>query len=545
MKSLLIGATLVLCVAGGAANVFAQPFVRESIHEFAKDPDKLASLIKGVQEMRRRNSAPVDSAEYRTSWEYWANIHGYPGPNARSGTVANVQKRLQQLAPEDAPLYAGFFAGLKDLTPPDQLAQEVWDTCEHGNRGGPARHFLSWHRMYLYFFERVLRQASGNSKLTLPYWDYTSTKTSTAGEQLWVLPSIFGQPFLAGPNNVVNPLYEKRRTAGFAENVQVDINNQFTNVDSLLTLDEFFDFSGSLEAGTHGFIHCTVGNNCLAPYIGIVPFAGNDPLFWLHHANIDRLWDCWTTAHGREGNPLKDSGWMSQPYAFVDEKGNRAEMKVSELFDLGGRIDYTYDNVKDCYRQPPASPSVAVAMNIAAAKGGRTVTTTAQISKASNLVIDKPDQTVSIAFPNTAPAQETLFRAVRPHALQPTRVLLRLSGLQLSNDPGSSIAVNLIDPRNRNKVFVGSLSFFGWFGHDHGPTPQGEGRDFVFDITAQFQQLYSSSVANAPLLVAFVATDGLAIARRPINAARYRAAGVRLREISIEALSGSVILDLK
>jgi len=29
------------------------------------------------------------------------------------------------------------------------------------------------------------------------------------------------------------------------------------------------------------------------PYPSIAP---NDPLFWLHHANVDRLWDLWQVA---------------------------------------------------------------------------------------------------------------------------------------------------------------------------------------------------------------------------------------------------------
>src|SRR5690606_19039417 len=41
-------------------------------------------------------------------------------------------------------------------------------TARHG-----SVHFLSWHRMYLYWFERILRRAAGDNTLTLPYWDYS------------------------------------------------------------------------------------------------------------------------------------------------------------------------------------------------------------------------------------------------------------------------------------------------------------------------------------------------------------------------------------
>lgn len=95
-------------------------FIRQSLHEFVKDQNKLDSLIRGVQVMKSRNNAPKNSVEYRTSWEYLGAIHGYPGKSSRDGTLEEVQKDLRQAFPDDAPLYAGFFDGLKNLTPPEQ-----------------------------------------------------------------------------------------------------------------------------------------------------------------------------------------------------------------------------------------------------------------------------------------------------------------------------------------------------------------------------------------------------------------------------------------
>src|SRR5438094_441059 len=48
-------------------------------------------------------------------------------------------------------------------------ANPSWNQCQHG-----SYFFLSWHRMYLYYFERILRAASGDSGLTLPYWNYSN-----------------------------------------------------------------------------------------------------------------------------------------------------------------------------------------------------------------------------------------------------------------------------------------------------------------------------------------------------------------------------------
>ena len=46
---------------------------------------------------------------------------------------------------------------------------QTWCECQHHNED-----FLVWHRMYIWFFERVVQQASGDPNFRLPYWDYSS-----------------------------------------------------------------------------------------------------------------------------------------------------------------------------------------------------------------------------------------------------------------------------------------------------------------------------------------------------------------------------------
>src|SRR5436305_1895323 len=48
-------------------------------------------------------------------------------------------------------------------------AHTAWNTCEHH-----TKFFWSWHRMYLYYFERIVRKYSGVYGWTLPYWNYSS-----------------------------------------------------------------------------------------------------------------------------------------------------------------------------------------------------------------------------------------------------------------------------------------------------------------------------------------------------------------------------------
>jgi hypothetical protein len=61
-----------------------------------------------------------------------------------------------------------FQANIHGTVESDPLLDPFWNRCPHGNF-----FFLSWHRMYIYHFERILRAAAGDDSLTLPYWNYS------------------------------------------------------------------------------------------------------------------------------------------------------------------------------------------------------------------------------------------------------------------------------------------------------------------------------------------------------------------------------------
>ncbi|MBP0590959.1 tyrosinase family protein [Paraburkholderia sp. LEh10] len=131
-------------------------------------------------------------------------------------------------------------------------------------------YFLAWHRGYLYYFEQQLRTISGDNTLTLPYWDQYAN------------PNIPGE-FLDAASG--NPLYVTGRVnsnissalslAPFARNV---VNFQRGTSNS---------FEAAYESAPHNPIHNIIGGwmaDMQSP---------TDPIFYLHHCNVDRLWDAW------------------------------------------------------------------------------------------------------------------------------------------------------------------------------------------------------------------------------------------------------------
>ncbi|HEX6160480.1 MAG TPA: tyrosinase family protein, partial [Thermoanaerobaculia bacterium] len=75
-----------------------------------------------------------------------------------------------------------------------------------------------------------------------------------------------------------------------------------TDLMNLIDFNTYTDFRQQLEAGTrlHNFIHNWIGGHMR---LGVSP---NDPMFFMHHANIDRLWAMWQV-NGHSG-PAHYSG---------------------------------------------------------------------------------------------------------------------------------------------------------------------------------------------------------------------------------------------
>lgn len=143
------------------------------------------------------------------------------------------------------------------------------NTCPHG-----VPYFISWHRGYLYYFEQQLRSVSGNPYLTLPYWDYYSYAT---------LPAEFTDP---APGN---PLYVPR---------------QSSNVRSALSLAPFSSAVRNFQRGKSNAFEPSIEDvhNPVHDLIGGVMSTMQsplDPIFFLHHASVDRLTHAWSLLTGK------------------------------------------------------------------------------------------------------------------------------------------------------------------------------------------------------------------------------------------------------
>lgn len=244
--------------------------------------------------------------------------------------------------------------------------------CQHG-----SWFFLPWHRMYLYYMEKVLREAvreatgDSNRNFTLPYWNYSLLGDS--GRDARRLPKPYREPVTS-----TNVLYVSERDPA--------LNGGFPLDDSAVLLDSlhFREFSsapgngrsfGGQRAGPgharsphsefemtpHDTIHTNIGG-----WMGRFRTAALDPLFWLHHANIDRLWERWLSLGDGRTNPSGAQGaaWLEQSFEFYDvDSEDFVTMTGADILDTVRQLGYRYDSLDGEMRRIP-EPSLATGFSL-------------------------------------------------------------------------------------------------------------------------------------------------------------------------------------
>lgn len=99
-------------------------------------------------------------------------------------------------------------------------------------------------------------------------------------------------------------------------------------------------------------VHSLVGNDydqfgrlVRAGWMGDFATAGLDPVFWLHHSNIDRLWQVWLEADAGHTNPTGDRAWMRTKFKFPKPGGGTFEWEIGDVLDTAA-LGYKYESVK-------------------------------------------------------------------------------------------------------------------------------------------------------------------------------------------------------
>ncbi|XP_078176021.1 polyphenol oxidase, chloroplastic-like [Carex rostrata] len=210
--------------------------------------------------------------------------------------------------------------------------------------------FFPWHRFYLYFHERILGKLIGDDTFAIPFWNWDAR----AGMQL---PALYANPS--------SSLYDELRDAKHQPPFPINLDYDLT--DPTFTKDEQIDHNlkimyrqvlsngktpelymgsayragdqpnpgaGSLENTPHGNVHIWTGdrNQPNVEDMGTFYSAARDPIFFAHHANIDRMWYVWKKLGGKHRD-FTDSDWLNTTFLFYDENAQLVRVKVKDCLD--------------------------------------------------------------------------------------------------------------------------------------------------------------------------------------------------------------------
>ncbi len=83
-------------------------------------------------------------------------------------------------------------------------------------------------------------------------------------------------------------------------------------------------FTGALENQPHNLVHGRIGGT--EGWMSDANTAAQDPIFWPHHSNIDRLWERWLDRGDGRANPVGDAVWMAT--GSILRRGRRQDRDV-------------------------------------------------------------------------------------------------------------------------------------------------------------------------------------------------------------------------
>jgi polyphenol oxidase len=78
--------------------------------------------------------------------------------------------------------------------------------------------------------------------------------------------------------------------------------------------------------------------------MGLLDTAAQDPIFFAHHANIDRLWNVWLNNATTHQNPTS-TAWLNHQFTFWDENKRWVSIKISDVINMSSSLRYTYGAV--------------------------------------------------------------------------------------------------------------------------------------------------------------------------------------------------------
>lgn len=383
-------------------------------------------------------------------------------------------------------------------------------------------YFLPWHRMFMYWHERIIAKVLNDSTFALPFWAWDNQQdvTDPPGN---VIPPQYTNPnsSLYDPirNNCsqANPYIDLDTRGGVCSNKTASYmrtqNNRLIYSQIVVgapTTSLFYGMPyyfgdwggagpGTFEDQPHGTVHAWVGDPYAKPPLKTLDDMGNfgraafDPIFYAHHANVDRVWYLWnhipSGARSFPQNPI----FNNTQFTLYDENANLVKMNVSQVLD-SNLLRYRYEYLPTPWVTNGVEPGKENSIPLCNPLSKRSVT---------SLIATTGKFSSKLVLTDTA---ALTFKVRRPKKSSRGTEVLQLSGLRIPNNtaqahwkaylfyPGVAVTANAACPE-----YAGTLNFLPHVGQATtnpkrawrvaiGPKLEQIGKSYVKDIVITMVQ---------------------------------------------------------
>jgi hypothetical protein len=454
--------------------------------------------------------------------------------------------RMKEISKKDPENKMGWFA----------QAHIHYEHCGNGiNNVHKSAVFLPWHRAYLVYFEEICRQILSDLKVphcddfALPYWDWFSRP---------YIPEIFwdeaNNKWDDDLNNIEPPQnWELKDEARIKWKRREDWKTKCEDVGQKEANDIMkSDFHsligiypsgvyhrGELESRVHNTIHDFVQGNMHNALT-----AALDPLFWLHHANVDRVWDQWMKTHEKETPPPKCPTanndccnncaaiskekdkqlcleqaaqickWLGTEIAgFPSANGNTDSKRICELLNISN-LGYKYDDSKeihfgDCINLKTINEDEYSIRTYFDNENIVNVDNSLTINIADLLFQPKNRQNLKNMQASLSQILTAKIASDSPSNLPSLLLTIEVEkpenpaiSVRIFINPPTEPPINPSELSTDSPSYAATFSFFESIGvthhHDDGGMNQDdENRRFIFDITSTILKLESFDLASA------------------------------------------------
>ncbi|TYC62335.1 tyrosinase family protein [Rhodobacterales bacterium] len=472
------------------------------------------TLLHYAMAMGELDRLPADD---RNSWRFLGAIHGCDPAGWAQVGIVEAEADLPAEVAGPSPTYGR--------------------QCQH-----QSWFFLPWHRGYLASFEAIVaakvKELTG-ATWSLPYWNYLDDTNPDALK----VPSAFLEDSL--PDGTPNPL---RKYRIFSETTELPAPSRrrfsleaMEEDDFLVGNDgtigfgggitpnfaQFYGRTGDLEQNPHNVVHGYVGGLMSNPN-----YAALDPIFWLHHCNIDRLWEAWMRTPGK--TMVRDPRWLDGPtdrrFIVPSVGGEDPGIQFTGRDTLrGGLLCPEYDDLTKGTGVTPEEQAVArVSMGPSNSQvvepigDNRSVVEVAAVPQTSSIELEPTASEDAARTMGASRTGETV-----------TRLYLALEGVK-GEAPSPTIDVYLglaegETAQSHPERFAGALTLFGLnVASDPGGNHAGNGLSFTLDITDIAQQLKSDGRLDGTDLAVTIVPVSDVSEQRPVTIERlviYRRSG--------------------